>query len=96
MPRKKQDDSQQLVWVRKGDHVEEVGLLLQKNEKENGRLVGSPTVMLREFPAGIFTVLGADPKWWGEEMRLHTEWSNPVDNNDDFLSFLGDAGARRS
>ncbi len=96
MPRKKPDDSQQLLWARKGDHVEEVELLLQKNEKGNGRLTGSPTVMLREFPAGIFTLLGADPKWWGDEMRHHTEWGNPVDNNGDFLSRLGDAGVRRS
>lgn len=92
MPRKKRDDLQRLVWVREGDHNEEVELLLQKSEKENGRLMGSPTVMLREFPAGIFTVLGADPIWWREEMRLHPEWGDPSDSNDDFLSRLGDAG----
>ncbi len=95
MPRKKQDDSQQLVWARKGDHTREADLLLQKNENENGRVVGSPTVILREFPGGIFTVLGADPKWWIEEMRLHPEWGDPSDSSGDFLSFLGDAGVRR-
>lgn len=88
-------DSGQLLWVRKGDHVTKAEHLCQKNEKENGRLSGSPTVMLREFPSGTFTVLSADPEWWRDEMRLHIDWDEPLDSSDDFLAYIGERGTRR-
>jgi hypothetical protein len=90
---KRRQVSDQIIWTRSGDHRSEGEALIAKNAKENGRLVGNPSVIVRKYPAGTFTVLAADSEWWNDEMKFHDEWTNRGSNASDFFDYLDGAGA---
>jgi hypothetical protein len=84
--------SEQSLWVRRGDHRQDGERLITKCIRENGRLVGEPTVLLREYPKGIATVLSAAGDWWWDEMLLHPEWGDALDDNGAILTILDHKG----
>ncbi len=91
---KRKDISRQLIWMHPGDHTSEADQLIVKNIRENGRLIGAPSVIVRQFPKGTFTVLSADREWWEDEMRLHSDWNGPIANDSSFFDYLTEAGNR--
>jgi len=95
MRKKPKDISNQLVWTRAGDHAAEGERLLAKNRSENGHLTGNPSIIVRKFPKGVFTLLAADSGWWQDEMLLHSEWRGPLKNDASFFDYLDNAGTRR-
>ena len=84
------------IWTQRGDHSREGDRLIEKNLRENGRLVGLPSVIVRKYPGGVFTLLSASGIWWRDEMRLHPAWGEPMRDEADYFDLLDGVGDKRT